>query len=488
MTTHLRLLLSLTAALGLWLGAAGSALADEFAELVQVFAERDFDSTEQAIRDLAELDDERVLPLLDKVLAGDVRMRKSDDRVVVLREEGGDDYISDAVTGEELGEISTRKLNRMKMNNNLRGLLGELIAALKLGSPDPAIRLAAAQELIKDASPESSVLLRDALAGESDPEVIAAIEVGVATLDARSDDPAVRMAAVEAMQGSLHPEVRGLLAAVGLAITFGVMGVINMAHGEMVMIGAYTTYVVQQLMPGFIDWSLLVAVPAAFLMAAIVGVIIERGIIQHLYGRPLETLLATFGVSLVLQQAVRTIFSPLNRQVITPSWMSGSVEINPALAVTWNRVYIIVFSLLVLVGLMLLLSRSRFGLQVRAVMQDRNTARALGIRSTRIDMMTFALGSGIAGVGGVALSQLTNVGPNMGQGYIIDSFMVVVFGGVGNLLGTLFGAMTLGVANKFLEPVTGAVLAKIIVLVAIILFIQRRPRGMFALRGRAAEE
>ena len=350
-----------------------------------------------------------------------------------------------------------------------------------------------------------------------------------------SDDPAIRSRAMQAMAGSLHPEVRGLLAriaesdpdaairasavaalahieqelwwyrqaenlffglslgsvlllaAVGLAITFGVMGVINMAHGEMVMLGAYTTYVVQQLLPGATEWSLLLALPAAFLVAGLVGAGVERGIIRHLHGRPLETLLATFGVSLVLQQAVRTVFSPLNRQVITPAWMSGSLEINPALSVTWNRLYIIVFSLLVLAALMALLSRTRFGLQVRAVMQDRQTARALGIRSHRVDVLTFALGSGIAGVGGVALSQLTNVGPNMGQGFIIDSFMVVVFGGVGNLLGTLFGAMTLGVANKLLEPMAGAVLAKIVVLVLIIVFIQRRPRGMFALRGRAAE-
>jgi urea transport system permease protein len=278
-----------------------------------------------------------------------------------------------------------------------------------------------------------------------------------------------------------------LLAAVGLAITFGVMGVINMAHGEMVMLGAYTTYVVQQLMPQHLEWSLLVALPAAFLVAGTVGIGIERGVIRFLYGRPLETLLATFGVSLILQQAIRTVFSPLNRSVITPGWMSGTLEINPALTLTYNRLYIILFALAVLVSLVLLLRRSRFGLEVRAVTQNRAMASAMGIRTGRVDALTFGLGSGIAGLAGVALSQLTNVGPSMGQAYIVDSFMVVVFGGVGNLLGTFLGAMTLGIANKFLEPVTGSVLAKILILVFIIVFIQRRPRGLFALSGRSVD-
>ncbi|TPW16433.1 MAG: branched-chain amino acid transport system permease protein [Halothiobacillaceae bacterium] len=278
-----------------------------------------------------------------------------------------------------------------------------------------------------------------------------------------------------------------LLAAIGLAITFGVMGVINMAHGELMMIGAYTTYVVQLLMPHQIDISIFVAIPAAFLVAALFGIAIERGVIRYLYGRPLETLLATFGISLVLQQLVRTVFSPLNRSVETPSWMSGALEINSALALTYNRLYIIGFSLLVFVALLLLLKKTVFGLQMRAVMQNRTMAKAMGVRSGWIDSLTFGLGSGIAGVAGVALSQLTNVGPNLGQAYIIDSFMVVVFGGVGNLWGTLVGAFSLGVINKFLEPWAGAVLAKILVLVFIILFIQKRPRGLFPQKGRAAE-
>jgi urea transport system permease protein len=278
-----------------------------------------------------------------------------------------------------------------------------------------------------------------------------------------------------------------VLAGIGLAITFGVMGVINMAHGELIMLGAYTTYVIQQLMPNYLGASILVAIPAAFMVSALVGVAIERGVIRFLYGRPLETLLATFGISLVLQQAVRSVFSPLNRSVSTPEWMSGMVEINPVLSLTLSRLYIILFCLLVFVALVLVLKRTPLGLQVRAVSQNRAMARAMGVRSKWVDAMTFGLGSGVAGVAGVALSQLTNVGPNLGQAYIIDSFMVVVFGGVGNLWGTLVAGLSLGIANKVLEPWAGAVLAKILVLVFIILFIQKRPRGLFPQRGRAAE-
>ena len=265
------------------------------------------------------------------------------------------------------------------------------------------------------------------------------------------------------------------------------MGVINMAHGELIMLGAYTTYVVQLLMPNYIGMSILVAIPAAFVVSGLVGIIIQVGVIRHLNGRPLETLLATFGVSLVLQQVVRTVFSPLNRSVETPEWMSGALEINGVLSLTWNRLYIIIFCLIVFVALITILKRTSLGLQVRAVSQDRNMARAMGVRSDRVDAMTFGLGSGIAGIAGVALSQLTNVGPNLGQAYIIDSFMVVVFGGVGNLWGTLISGFGLGIINKFMEPWAGAVLAKVLILIFIILFIQKRPRGLFPQKGRAAE-
>ncbi|MCK5904766.1 MAG: urea ABC transporter permease subunit UrtB, partial [Gammaproteobacteria bacterium] len=277
-----------------------------------------------------------------------------------------------------------------------------------------------------------------------------------------------------------------VLAAIGLAITFGVMGVINMAHGELIMIGAYTTYVIQQMMPNHIGLSLAVAIPAAFVISGIVGIIIERLVIRHLYGRPLETLLATFGISLILQQAVRVIFSPLNRSVETPQWMSGSLEINSVLSLTYNRLYIILFCFIVFALLYVVMKKTSLGLSVRAVSQNRPMARAMGIRADRIDALTFGLGSGIAGIAGVALSQLTNVGPNLGQAYIIDSFMVVVFGGVGNLWGTLISGFTLGIANKFLEPWAGAVLAKVVILVFIILFIQKRPRGLFPQKGRGA--
>ncbi len=281
-----------------------------------------------------------------------------------------------------------------------------------------------------------------------------------------------------------------LLVALGLTFTFGQMGVINMAHGEMVMLGAYVTFAVQELrrtsFPGLFDWSLLFAIPLAFLVSGLVGIALERGVIRFLYGRPLETLLATWGVSLILQQTVRSIFGPNNREVGNPSWMSGSVELGQ-LALTWNRLYIIVFALMIFAALYAAMRWTSFGLQMRSVVQNRQMAGAMGIRTKWIDALTFGLGSGIAGIAGVAISQIDNVSPNLGQSYIIDSFMVVVFGGVGNLWGTLVGALSLGVANKFLEPYAGAVLAKIFVLVFIILFIQKRPRGLFALKGRGVE-
>jgi urea transport system permease protein len=281
-----------------------------------------------------------------------------------------------------------------------------------------------------------------------------------------------------------------VLAAIGLAITFGVMGVINMAHGEMVMLGAYTTFTVQEIIrtsaPYLFDWSLLIALPLAFLVSGGIGVLIERGVIRWLYTRPLETLLATWGISLILQQAVRSIFGATNREVGNPDWMSGAFQLGH-LTITYSRLWIVVFMLLVVATLMLVMRFTPFGLQMRAVTQNRAMASSMGIRTARVDALTFGLGSGIAGIAGVALSQIDNVSPNLGQGYIVDSFMVVVFGGVGNLWGTLVGGLTLGIANKFLEPYAGAVLGKILVLVFIILFIQKRPRGLFAQRGRAVE-
>jgi urea transport system permease protein len=385
-------------------------------------------------------------------------------------------------------------------------------------------------------------LLRDREAVETDPKVKKEIATALALAALNGADPKALLEAISTLRGSLDPDARNrlqgllektpdggfvesdaqvrqaaaaavktidrwrmfysgietlvfglsqgsvlVLIAIGLAITFGVMGVINMAHGELMMLGAYTTYVVQMAMPRHLEISILVAIPAAFVVAGVAGVLIERTVIRQLYGRPLETLLATFGLSLILQQLVRSIFTALNRSVETPSWMSGTLQVNHALAITYNRLYIMIFTLLVFGALLAVLKFTRPGLEIRAVAQNRAMARAIGIRSEWVDAMTFGLGSGIAGMAGVALSQLTNVGPNLGQSYIIDSFMVVVFGGVGSLWGTLIGGMSMGIVDELLEPYAGAVLAKIFVLVALILFIQRRPRGLFPQAGRSAE-
>ncbi len=447
----------------------------------------------------------------------------------------------DAFSQEEIGGLSKRAVKRIGVNNSLRRNLRSHLSLLKITHPDPATRIAAAQNLLQDGSSIDLGFVEKTLKAEKNSQVIDILKTVRALMLLKSEQATIRLLALEELEGSLYSEVRIelntfiagfdveskklrkdeftlaektladietlmsyngylenlyfglalgavlLLAAIGLAITFGVMGVINMAHGEMIMLGAYTTYVVQMLMPESIGASLLVSIPVAFLVSGLVGILIERSVIRHLYGRPLETLLATFGISLILQQAVRSIFGPLNREVITPDWLAGTFMVNPGLSLTYNRLYIIIFSLVVLAVLALVLKRTLFGLQMRAVTMNRPMASSMGIRTGWVDALTFGLGSGIAGIAGVALSQLTNGGPNLGQAYIIDSFMVVVFGGVGNLWGTLVGAMSLGIANKFLEPVAGAVLAKIFVLVFIILFIQKRPRGLFALKGRAVD-
>ncbi|WP_333002022.1 urea ABC transporter permease subunit UrtB [Vibrio coralliilyticus] len=428
-----------------------------------------------------------------------------------------------------------RQFKKVRVNNKLRGILRLEIASLDLSHPDPSVRVSAVNALMAKMNQDTVALLKLQLKAESDESVIAALHLALAVDSALNADTKARIAAIEILADYQQPIVlktlnkvlsrekdlvviaaaqRALddyqqsqrfysgvetlffglslgsvlvLAGIGLAITFGVMGVINMAHGELIMLGAYTTYVMQQLLPQQTGLALILSIPMAFLVSGLVGIAIERSVIRHLYGRPLETLLATFGISLILQQAVRSVFSPLNRSVSTPEWMSGALEINPMLSLTFNRLYIILFCAMVFIGLVMVLKKTPLGLQVRAVSQNRSMARAMGIRSERVDAMTFGLGAGVAGVAGVALSQLTNVGPNMGQAYIIDSFMVVVFGGVGNLWGTLVAGLSLGLFNKLLEPWAGAVLAKILVLVFIILFIQKRPRGLFPQRGRAAE-
>ncbi len=482
---------------------------------------------------------ESIVPLARALLDGDLYVVRADRKLVIGSNAGGGKLAaSDPLDGAALGEYPQSDLKKLRVNNTVRVQLRGIIARQTLLAKNPKVRERAVRNMLERPDAENVALLREAVIKEKNADVAALQWVVISLYDIQnSDDPAVRLQALSHLDGSVEPEVRNalqalleegveeepqirskarallssinakvefyglmetlffglsmgsvlLLVATGLAITFGVMGVINMAHGELIMLGAYTTYVVQQLMPDHIGLSILVAIPAAFLVSALVGVVIERGVIRFLHGRPLETLLATFGISLVLQQAVRTIFSPLNRQVSTPDWMSGSLEINSIFSITYNRLYVLLFALLVFAVLQLILKKTPLGLQVRAVSQNRSMAKSVGIRTEWVDAMTFGLGSGIAGLAGVALSQLTNVGPNLGQAYIIDSFMVVVFGGVGNLWGTLVGGFTLGIANKFLEPATGAVLANILVLVFIILFIQKKPRGLFPQKGRAAE-
>ena len=368
-------------------------------------------------------------------------------------------------------------------DKNVRALMETYIARADLQSADTSRHAAAIDVLGKSALPENLSLLQNYVQTASTPALKAQAQKAISSIETKLD----LLKGAETLSFGLSLGSVLVLTAIGLAITFGVMGVINMAHGELMMIGAYCAYVVQLLMPNHIGWSIAVAIPVAFLVSGLVGVLIERFVVRYLYGRPLETLLATFGISLILQQAVRSVFSPLNRLVQSPEWMSGAWEVMPGLSITWNRVYIFIFCLLCFFTLLAVMKRTRLGLEVRAVSQNRHMARAMGISDRKVDMLTFGLGSGIAGVAGVALSQLTNVGPNLGQQYIVDSFMVVVVGGVGNLWGTLVSGLTLGVLNKLFEPWLGAVLAKAIVLVLIILFIQKYPRGLFPQKGRGVE-
>lgn len=521
------------------IGNLPQALADNtdtiYQEGLTQLAGKKFPIKEQGILKIGTSGHPRAEETLQKLLAGKLFYTKHDKVLVYGVPEGKKYRVENFLTGEEMGLLKKRKLKKITINNKLRGAIKATIAQVNLTHPDPALRLQAVEAILQNLSQESIALLRGRLDGEQDTEVKEALDVALGVAKLRSPDRENKLQALETVRGSLSPIVKNeiialiekeedpqvlkkakamlvsieskiawfarletiffglslgsvlVLAAIGLAITFGVIGVINMAHGELIMLGAYTTYMLQQLMPNSIGWALALSVPAAFLVSGVVGIIIERSVIRYLYGRPLETLLATFGISLVLQQTVRSIFSPLNRSVATPEWMSGSIVINPILSLTANRVTIFIFAMIVFAGLFILLKKSSIGLQVRAVSQNRGMARAMGIRAARVDALTFGLGSGIAGIAGVALSQLTNVGPNLGQAYIIDSFMVVVFGGVGNLWGTLLGGLSLGVANKFMEPWSGAVLAKILILVFIILFIQKRPQGLFPQKGRAAE-
>lgn len=506
-----------------------------FSAGIALLAAKGFAQKTEGAEKIGASGDKRADKILRAYLDGRLYFTKEGQTLVLGTPDGDGLRTSDALTEAPLGLLPAEQLNKITLNNQLRGQLKTLLARLSLKNSDPAVRLAGVRGMYADITPETAKVLDELRQTEKDDQVREALHTALALAGVRGTDPAARKKGLSDLAGSLDPEIRNeltrliaeekdaallreakrslakiedtlawyakletlffglslgsvlVLAAIGLAITFGVIGVINMAHGELIMIGAYTAYVMQQLLPEAIGLALAISVPMAFVVAALVGIAIERSVIRFLYGRPLETLLATFGLSLILQQAVRSIFSPLNRSVATPAWMSGSIAINPVLSFTSNRLVIFLFAMVVFAALFLLLKKSSLGLQVRAVSQNRAMARAMGVRASRVDALTFGLGSGIAGIAGVALSQLTNVGPNLGQSYIVDSFMVVVFGGVGNLWGTLVGGLALGVANKFLEPWSGAVLAKIVILVLIILFIQKRPQGLFPQRGRAAE-
>ena len=510
---------------------APGARADAAGDALALLASKSYDDIEKGIADLAASGHPQAIDILAAL--GDRRLYVAGEAVVFVDAAG---TWHDAATGQALeGEPAGAKA--VRANNRVRRAVDAALGQLTLMSADAGKRYEAALSVSKSRDQASLPLVKTALEKEQDAKVKLALQQALAVLTLYGDaDETAKLEAIDVIADMGNQDALAtlagvpdptpamtkamatardaiesnlaiwsgvqsvyygislgsvlLLAAIGLAITFGVMGVINMAHGEMVMIGAYTTFMVQEVIrnsaPFLFDYSLTIALPLAFLVSGAVGVAIERGIIRFLYGRPLETLLATFGLSLVLQQAVRTIFGPTNREVGNPSWMSGAFDLG-GLTLTYNRMWIIVFAFVVLAILMVVLRRTAFGLQMRAVTQNRRMAGSMGIRTNWVDSLTFGLGSGVAGIAGVALSQIDNVSPNLGQGYIIDSFMVVVFGGVGNLWGTLVGALTLGITNKLLEPVAGAVLGKIIVLVALVLFIQRKPRGLFPQKGRAVE-
>jgi urea transport system permease protein len=519
----------------LMLGQA-AAYAASLDDALSHFTTDDFSETSTGISDLAASGSPRA-EIIIRALQDGRLLFSAERKTVYVKDEAG--KLTDAATGAPIAGDAPGDIDAVRVNNRVRGAVDAALGGLTLLAKNPGARYEAAQAVYKSRKASVLATLDSALAKEQDASVRRAMtearaaiilsgdkgsdEEKLAAVDVirdRADQDALgllsslppttsapvmksataaigaiknRLALWEAVQNAWYGLSLGsvlLLAAIGLAITFGVMGVINMAHGEMVMIGAYVTFVVQEIIrnnnPALFDYSLVIAVPLSFVVAGGIGIIIERTIIRFLYGRPLETLLATWGLSLILQQAVRTTFGPNNREVGNPSWMSGAFDVG-GITITYNRLWIICFALAVFIALLALLRFTRFGLEMRAVTQNRPMAASMGIRTSRVDALTFGLGSGIAGMAGVALSQIDNVSPNLGQGYIIDSFMVVVFGGVGNLWGTLVGSFVLGIANKFLEPYAGAVLGKIAILVLIILFIQKRPRGLFALKGRAVE-
>ncbi|MCH7504421.1 urea ABC transporter permease subunit UrtB [PVC group bacterium] len=517
---------------------------NELDEVIGHLGSKKIKEIKQAIQDIARMDQPQVLPTLFALKDRHLRVDEQGQLFILSDDET---TLINAITKEKVS-AEDRQLRIPRINNSVRRLLSPVIAQLQLQSDDPSIRLEAAKELSRKGKlTEDAVLaIRVGIHKEQNRKIKNILHLALARIDLASGDMDQRIRAIERIgeAGNLQfksvlekiliqnedasypePEERIrqaakkaiaainlkqtivtqagnlfyglslgsvlLLTALGLAITFGLMGVINMAHGEMLMLGAYSTYVIQNIfntyLPNYFDWYPLFAIPVAFFVTAIVGIILERTVIRHLYTRPLETLLATWGVSLIIIQTVRLIFGAQNVEVANPNWLSGGIEVMPGLVLTYNRIAIIIFAVLVVFLVWYILQRTRLGLQVRAVTQNRSMAASMGISTAKIDMWAFGLGSGVAGLGGVALSQLTNVGPELGQLYIIDSFMVVVLGGVGKIIGTVVGALGLGIANKFLEPVSGAVLGKIFILIFIILFIQKFPQGIFSLKGRDVE-
>ncbi|WP_255631893.1 urea ABC transporter permease subunit UrtB [Caballeronia sp. dw_19] len=508
--------------------------ADDLAPL----AADDFDAKSAAIDKLIANADAPSIAVLNALSDGSL-VATDAGKVLIQTDDGNKDPLTNKI-------VDAPDAQPVTLNNLLRSKVSGAVSGLQLASPDIATRRAAIDELLKNADPSIKPLVDKARTKETDPTLKKRLDTLWATTALHDTDPNKRLEAVQLvaarhdldMNELLRPIVvknadgtfaepdarvraaaqagieelnsiqrRGeivgtifaglslgsvlLLAALGLAITYGLIGVINMAHGEFLMIGAYATYVVQNLVqhyaPGAFDWYPLFAVPVSFAAAALVGIVLERLVIKHLYGRPLETLLTTFGISLILIQATRTIFGAQNVQVTNPSWMSGGVSIMQNLILPYNRLTILGFSLVVVLLAWVVLTKTRLGLFVRAVTQNRRMAACVGVKTARVDSYAFAFGAGIAGLGGCALSQIGNIGPDLGQSYIIDSFMTVVLGGVGQLAGTVIGGFGLGLVSKTIEPFWGAVLAKIAVLVLIVLFIQKRPQGMFALKGRSAE-
>jgi urea transport system permease protein len=516
-------LLGVVLVLGGWTRAAAQ-------DAYSLLASSSFDNIRKGVVELGRSGDPRALPIIAAL--HDSALYVQADHALFIRTAIG---FTDARTGKSASGIEAGALKKVRINNRVREAINDALGSLRLFASDPAQRRAAAEAVFHAHDPHALPALDRAIASEKDPEIrrlmtearvaallsapaaserdrLAAIAViagrggmdsrailelleqqqgpigSAATAAVRSIDRQLQLwNAVQSVYYGISLGSVLLLAAAGLAVTFGVMGVINMAHGEMVMLGAYTAFVIQQALgPAWVGCSIVLAVPAAFAVSGGFGIVIERTLIRWLYGRPLETLLATWGLSLILQQAVRSIFGPDNQPVQPPGWMMGDFCLG-GLTLTLNRLVIIVFAMLVFAGLMATLRLTPLGLRIRAVMQNRRMAAAMGIATPWVDALTFGLGSGVAGIAGVALSQIDNVSPNLGQSYIIDSFMVVVFGGVGNLWGTALAALTLGIVNKLLEPFAGAVLGKIAVLIMLILFIQRNPRGLFPVRGRAVE-